>query len=135
MSSGRRSHGCGFGRQGGRPPLPQSKSRIDGFRAMSVSSPDTTMKRRVTRVRNVHVILGTSAGLVVLVAIALGWLGWRLLSQEEALQKQQTRSRLEQSADLLLTGFLRRMTETESWLSQIGPSLPSSETVASKAAG
>jgi signal transduction histidine kinase len=85
------------------------------------------MKRRVTRVRNVHVIVATSAGLVILVAAALGWLGWRLLSQEKAIQEQQTRSRLEQSADALLTGFLRRMTEIEAGLTQIGSALPSRE--------
>ena len=93
------------------------------------------MKRRITSIRNVHVILGTSVGLVLLVAAAMGWLGWRLLSQEKALQEQQTHSRLEQSADRLLTAFLRRMTETEAWLSQIGPALPARENVASQAPG
>src|SRR6185436_8709267 len=95
--------------------------------ATRVSSPNASMKRRVTRVRNVHVIVATSAGLVILVAAALGWLGWRLLSQEKAIQEQQTRSRLEQSADALLTGFLRRMTEIEAGLTQIGSALPSRE--------
>src|SRR5215831_14051255 len=88
--------------------------------ATRVFSPDLRMKRRVTRVRNVHVIVATSVGLVILVAAALGWLGWRLLSQEKALQEQQTRGRLEQSADALLTVFLRRMTEIEAGLTQMG---------------
>jgi signal transduction histidine kinase len=80
------------------------------------------MPRRVAH--NVHVILATSAALVVLVAGALGWLGWRLLSQEAALVRQQARERLEQRADVVLAGFLRRMAETESWLSQMGSTLP-----------
>jgi len=77
------------------------------------------MAKRVT-IRNVHVILGAAVFLVVLVAIALTWLGWRLLSQEEVLAQQQMRNRLEQNAELLLTGFLRHMTETEVWLNQAG---------------
>jgi signal transduction histidine kinase len=80
------------------------------------------MARRVAR--NVHVILVTSVGLVLLVAGTLGWLGWRLLSQEEALLRQRSHDRLEQSADLLLAGFLRSLAETESWLGQIGSTLP-----------
>src|SRR5262245_41970956 len=80
------------------------------------------MPRRIAR--NVHAILATSVGLVVLVAGALGWLGWRLLSQEEALLRQRSRDRLEQSADVLLAGFLRRVAETESWLGQMSSKLP-----------
>jgi hypothetical protein len=83
-----------------------------------------THARQGAALKNVHVILATSVSLVLKVAAAMGWLGWRLLSEDKALQQQQTRNRLEQGADLLLTGFLRRMTETEAWLSQIGLSLP-----------
>lgn len=86
------------------------------------SSNGTVMPRRITR--NIHVILATSVSLVLLVAGVLGWLGWRLLSQEEALVRQQSRDRLEQAADVLLAGFLRRVAESESWLSQLGASLP-----------
>jgi signal transduction histidine kinase len=82
------------------------------------------MTRHTRRFRNVHVIVATSAGLVLLVSLALGWLGWKLLSQEEALQKQQAHSRLEQRADVLLAVVLRRTAETEAWLGQIGPALP-----------
>jgi len=80
------------------------------------------MPRRLAH--DVHAILALSAGLVILVAGALGWLGWRLLSQEAALVRQQARERLEQRAEVVSAGFLRRIAETESWLSQVGSTLP-----------
>ena len=83
-----------------------------------------TMGRPVASFRHVHVILATCAGLTLLVAAALGWLGWRLLSQEAALLRQQAHDRVEQTADVLLAGLLREMAETESWLSQVGSTLP-----------
>src|SRR5262249_8036871 len=78
-----------------------------------------SMSGQVIRFRSIHVIV-TSVGLVLLVSLALGWLGWRLVTQEETLQNQQAHNRLEQRADVLLAGFLRRMAETEAWLSRIG---------------
>ena len=81
-----------------------------------------SMSRQAIRFRSIHVIV-TSVGLVLLVSLALGWLGWRLLAQEKTLRNQQARNRLEQSADVLLAGFLRRMAETEALLSRIGPAL------------
>src|SRR5437870_5053510 len=80
-----------------------------------------SMSRQAIRFRSIHIV--TSVGLVLLVSLALGWLGWRLLAQEKTLQNQQAHNRLEQSADVLLAGFLRRMAETEAWLSRIGPAL------------
>jgi signal transduction histidine kinase len=80
------------------------------------------MPRRLAH--NVHTILAISAGLVVLVAGALGWLGWRLLSQEAALVRQQARERLEQRAEVVSAEFQRRMAETDSWLSRVGSTLP-----------
>jgi len=74
--------------------------------------------------RNIHIILATSVGLVLLVAGTLCWLGWRLLSQEEDLVRQRSHDRFEQAADVFLAGFLRRVAETESWLGQIGSTLP-----------
>ncbi len=65
--------------------------------------------RRAVRVRNVHVMLATAAGLVLLVSLTLGWLGWRLVTQEATLQKQQAHDLLEGRADELLAGFLRRV--------------------------
>ncbi|HET9218154.1 MAG TPA: hypothetical protein VFR18_14310, partial [Terriglobia bacterium] len=74
--------------------------------------------------RNFRVIFLISAGLVLLVAGTLGWLGWWLLSQEEDLLRRRSHDRLEQSADVLLAEFLRRIAETESWLAQTGSTLP-----------
>ena len=72
------------------------------------------MGRRVAG--NVPLIVAASAGLVLLLAGTLGWLGWRLLSQEETLLRQRSQDRLEQAADALLAGFLRTVADTESWL-------------------
>ena len=80
------------------------------------------MGRRVAR--NVPLIVAASAGLVLLVAGTVGWLGWRLLSQEETLLRQRSQDRLEQAADALLAGFLRTVADTESWLGQISSALP-----------
>ena len=80
------------------------------------------MGRRVAG--NVPLIVAASAGLVLLVAGTLGWLGWRLLSQEETLLRQRSQDRLEQAADALLAGFLRTVADTESWLGQISSAFP-----------
>lgn len=94
------------------------------------------MQQSTARFRNIQVILATAAGLVLMVATALGWLGWKLVSQEETLARQQAHNRLEQTADVLLTGFLRRITETEAWLSRMGSVIPSdAETAASPVEG
>lgn len=85
------------------------------------------MPRRIAR--NVPVIVAISVGLVLLVSATLGWLGWRLLSQEEALVRQQSRDRLEQAADTLLAGFLRTVSDAELSLAQITSSLPADESV------
>ena len=76
------------------------------------------------RARNVPFIVAASIGLVLLVAGTLGWLGWRLLSQEEALVRQRFHDRLEQAADTQLAGFLRTVADTEAWLGQMGTVLP-----------
>ena len=79
------------------------------------------------RARNVPFIVVASIGLVLLVAGTLGWLGWRLLSQEEALVRQRFHDRLEQAADTQLAGFLRTVADTEAWLGQIGTALPAAD--------
>ena len=79
--------------------------------------------RLAARVRNIHVMLATAAGLVLLVSLTLGWLGWRLATQEATLQEQQAHDRLEGRADELLAGFLRRVEEKKAWLSQMGSTL------------
>ena len=76
------------------------------------------------RAHNFPFIVVASVALVLLVAATLGWLGWRLLSQEEALDRQRFRDRLEQAADTHVAGFLRTLADTEGWLGQMGTSLP-----------
>jgi signal transduction histidine kinase len=69
-------------------------------------------------------VVASAAGVTILVAVALGWLGWRLLSQEHALEQQRRRDRLEQAADGLLTRLLRALTEAEIRLAQVGSAPP-----------
>jgi signal transduction histidine kinase len=82
------------------------------------------MKQRARRFRNVHAILTLAAGLVILVSVALGGLGWRLLQQEEALQQQRARDALEGKANILQTQFFSKMGEAETLLRGLGSSLP-----------
>jgi signal transduction histidine kinase len=69
-------------------------------------------------------MLATAAGLVLLVSLTLGWLGWRLVTQDATLQERLAHERLEGRADELLAGFLRRVEEKKAWLSQVGSTLP-----------
>jgi len=103
----------------------------NGRRARIVS---TSMARQARHPQNVRVIVATCMGLVVLISVTLGWLGWRLLMQEEALQTQQAKSGIEQSADAALAAFLRRVAETEAWLNRIGQALPDAATAAGQPA-
>jgi hypothetical protein len=41
--------------------------------------------------------------------VALGWLGWRVLQQERALETQRARERLEETATLLAVELERRL--------------------------
>jgi signal transduction histidine kinase len=71
--------------------------------------------------RSANRIIATAVGLMVLVCSVVGVLGWRLVSQEEALVRQQTRDRLERAAEQIASKFAKRMQELDSWLSQNGP--------------
>jgi signal transduction histidine kinase len=62
---------------------------------------------------------------VILVSLALGGLGWRLLQQEDALQHQQAREALEGKANILQTQFFSRMAEAETRLRGLASTLPS----------
>lgn len=57
----------------------------------------------------------------VLVTATLGWLGWRLLDQQAALEDQRTRERTEATADAIASGMRGRLAEAgeglSSWLS------------------
>src|SRR5215471_5385770 len=76
------------------------------------------------RSRNVRAVVVTAMAVTLLVASALTWLGWRLLSQERVLEQQRSRDRLEQVADGLVAGLLRVLTEAESRLAQVGSTPP-----------
>jgi signal transduction histidine kinase len=82
------------------------------------------MRAQFQRLDNVRAVVVTAAAVTLLVAGALAWLGWRLLSQERALEQQRRRDRLEQVADGLFTGLLRSLTETEAALAQVGSAPP-----------
>src|SRR5262245_28075892 len=62
-------------------------------------------------VQRIRAVIALSAGLTLLVACALGWLGWRVISQERALDRQRQRERLEQMADAVIASVLRTFTE------------------------
>src|SRR5207342_2758355 len=82
--------------------------------------PGARMRAQFQRLENVHAVVASAAAMTLLVAGALSWLGWRLLSQEQALDQQRRRDRLEQVADGLLAGLLRALTEAEAALAQVG---------------
>ena len=73
-----------------------------------------------THARRVRAVIGVSAGLTLLVALALGWLGWKVVSQERALGRQRQQERLEQAADSVAASTLRRLAEIEAAVAQ-GP--------------
>lgn len=62
--------------------------------------------RRPVRAQRYSVI-ATAAGVTILVTLALTVLGWRQLSQEEAVEKQRRRDGLELAADRWLSRFVR----------------------------
>jgi signal transduction histidine kinase len=80
------------------------------------------MNRHPSRFRNAHTIVASATGLVILVALAVGSLGWRLLAQENALQQQEARDNLERGANVLQTQFFSKMAEMEALLRRLGPS-------------
>lgn len=51
--------------------------------------------------------------ITIVPAAALGWLSWRILEQDRALESQRVRERLEHSADLVVAALDRRLAETE----------------------
>src|SRR5262245_52510925 len=61
--------------------------------------------------QRIRAVIALSAGLTLLVACALGWLGWRVISQERALDRQRQRERVEQMADAVLASVQRTFSE------------------------
>jgi hypothetical protein len=59
---------------------------------------------------------------------ALGWLGWRLLEQERALERQRAHESLQNAADRIGATLARQLTEIEQRLSSLvaTPSVPAS---------
>ena len=71
--------------------------------------------------RSARRIVATAVGLMVLVCTVVGVLGWRVLSQEEALVHQQARDRLARTAEQLVSKFADRMQQLDAWLSGNAP--------------
>jgi signal transduction histidine kinase len=55
---------------------------------------------------------------MVVMTAALGWLGWRLLEQDRDLSRQRIQERLESAADLASAMLARKLTETETSLTE-----------------
>ncbi|MEX2154364.1 MAG: hypothetical protein WD825_13575, partial [Gemmatimonadaceae bacterium] len=53
------------------------------------------------RIITPHPLLSRFLAITLLLVAALTWLGWRLLDQRRALERQRTRDRLENSVDLI----------------------------------
>jgi signal transduction histidine kinase len=58
-------------------------------------------------------------GIMVVLAVTLGWLSWRFLEQDRKLENQRIQERLETSADLIGAGLLRKIGETEAQLAEL----------------
>jgi len=55
-------------------------------------------------------------GIMLVLAATLGWLGWRLLEQDRALESQRTQEKLDNAADLIGASLLRKLSEIEDQL-------------------
>jgi len=55
-------------------------------------------------------------GIMLVLAATLGWLGWRLLVQDRALENQRTQERLDNAADLIGASLLRKLSEGDGQL-------------------
>jgi signal transduction histidine kinase len=56
-------------------------------------------------------------GLMLVLGGALGWLGWQLLKQDRALERQRMQERLELAADHMAAALQQSLTDLESYLS------------------
>ena len=66
--------------------------------------------------RSANRIIATAVALMVLVCTVVGVLGWRLLSQEQAMADQQVRERLQRTAEQVASKFADRMQQLDAWL-------------------
>ena len=63
-----------------------------------------------------HRILAAFLGLMLILGGAFGWLGWRLLAQERALERQRVQERLEQAADRIASMLQRGLSDLDGYL-------------------
>ena len=54
-------------------------------------------------------LLAMFAGVILVPAVALGWLAWRTLDQDRALERHRTQERLQRTADLLAATLWERL--------------------------
>lgn len=71
-------------------------------------------------------------GITLVLAAALGWLGWRLLQQDRALETERVRERLESAANAVAAALELRLSNTEATLSRLA-SVPRAELPAQSA--
>jgi signal transduction histidine kinase len=64
-------------------------------------------------------LLTRFVGITLVLVAALAWLGWRLLEQDRALERQRTRDLLEGSADLIAAGLSRALAAVDDTLGSI----------------
>lgn len=65
-------------------------------------------------------LLGLFLAAIVLPALALGWLGWRLFDQDRALEQQRVQERIELAADLVSAALLNELSTTDERLAALG---------------
>src|SRR5436190_13123195 len=63
--------------------------------------------------RVTHRRRGLFLGIMLVLAATLGWLGWRLLAQDEQLARQRSAEQREVAADLLVAGLGQRLLALE----------------------
>src|SRR5690349_13848662 len=66
--------------------------------------------------------LAVFLGLMLLFAVTLGWLGWRVLDQDRSLEGERVHERLEQVADHVAGVWQQRLLELATYLDERVPS-------------
>ncbi len=61
--------------------------------------------------RSPRYLLTLFLAIMLVLAATLGWLGWRLLEQDRALENQRTQERLDNAADLIAASLQRKFSE------------------------
>lgn len=70
-------------------------------------------------VRPPHHLLLLFVAVTGIMAATLAWVGWRLVEQDRALERQQVRDRLESAADLVAAALVRSVGETDAQLARL----------------